>query len=159
MAKQFLFDLDQYDLSTVKVTQAQIAEINPHRGDMALLDGVFHMNGPGETLWAIGYKDIRDDEFWVPGHIPGRPVYPGVLMIETAAQLASFLFIHEQPDTEFMGFTGCNDAKFRGQVVPGDRLLILGREIKRNRRRIVCYCQGVVDGKMVFEVEITGMPI
>ena len=159
MAKQFLYDLSEYDLDHVDVTKEQIAEVNPHRGDMALLDGIIWHNQPGEKLAAIGFKDITEDEFWVPGHIPGRPVYPGVLMIESAAQLASFLFIDEQPDTEFMGFTGCDAATFRGQVVPGDRLYILGLEIKRNRRRIVCYCQGVVDGKMVYEVEITGMPI
>ena len=159
MASQLLFDLDDFDVTRDVVTREQIEAVNPHRGHMMLLDGIIAKQNPGEKLWAIGYKDIRDDEFWVAGHIPGRPIFPGVLMIEAAAQLASYLFLDEAKDTEFMGFIGCDNVKFRGQVVPGDRLHILGVELKRNSRRIICQLQGVVDGSLVFEAKITGMPI
>ncbi len=159
MASSLLFNLDEFDLNQVVVTRQQIETINPHRGDMMLLDGIFAKNEPHEELWAIGYKDIGDDEFWVAGHIPGRPIFPGVLMIEAAAQLASYLFLEQCEKTEFMGFIGCDNVKFRGQVVPGDRLMIMGVELKRNSRRIICQLQGVVNNSLVFEAQITGMPI
>ena len=87
MAPSLLFDLSKYDLNTVKFGVDVIESINPHRGAMRLLDGVYDCNlqAPAEVL---AYKDIRDDEFWVPGHVPGRPLFPGVLMLEAAAQLA-----------------------------------------------------------------------
>lgn len=159
MAKAFLFDLEEFVHRTPRVDQEQIKKVNPHRGDILLLDGIFDHSTMDEKLWAVGYKDIRDDEFWVPGHIPGRPLYPGVLMIESAAQLASYMFLSQRPHNSFLGFTGCNAVKFRGQVVPGDRLIIMGQEIKSSARRIVCYIQGIVNGEMVFDAEITGMPI
>lgn len=159
MAKELLFDPTQYDVESLAATREQIEAINPHRGDMMLLDGIFEHSGMDEKLWAIGYKDVRDDEFWVPGHIPGRPLYPGVLMIESAAQLASYMFLASRPDNKFLGFTAVDAVKFRGQVVPGDRLIVMGQEIKSSARRIICYIQGVVDGSMVFDAQITGMPI
>ena len=55
---------------------------------MEHLNGVNYYDHNGKI---VGYKDVREDEFWVEGHIPGRPLLPGVIMIEAAAQLASFL--------------------------------------------------------------------
>jgi 3-hydroxymyristoyl/3-hydroxydecanoyl-(acyl carrier protein) dehydratase len=57
----------------------------------------------------------------------------------------------------FLGFTRCDETVFRGQVVPGDDLFILARQVERNRRRFVSRAQGVVNGKLVFETLITGM--
>ena len=68
-----------------------------------------------------GYRDVRDDEFWVRGHIPGRPIFPGVLMIETAAQLVGYYAMSKMPSQGFLGFGGVEDVKFRGTVVPGQR--------------------------------------
>jgi len=59
----------------------------------------------------------------------------------------------------FLGFTRCNDVVFRGQVFPGDRLLLLSQEIEFNRRRFISKAQGVVGDKLVFEGTITGMVI
>ena len=64
----------------------------------------------------VGFKDIRDDEFWVAGHIPGRPLFPGVLMIETAAQLASFYTKKFVGWKGFVGFGAVENCRFRAQV-------------------------------------------
>ena len=158
MAPQLLFDLSGIDLDHVDIDAGGIEAVNPHRGDMRMLDGIIWHDHAGQTGYTLAFKDIRDDEFWAPGHIPGRPLFPGVLMIEAAAQLASFMIIHYGGQSGFIGFVGCDKVKFRGQVVPGDRLLLLGDPTEVKPRRSICQLQAVVNGDLVFEAKITGMP-
>lgn len=155
MAPPLLFDISALNPDELVYDVAGIEAINPHRGPMRQLDGVFYEQDG--RLAAV--RDIRHDEFWVDGHIPGRPLFPGVLMIEAAAQLSSFYCLKRMADVQFMGFAGVDGVKFRGQVKPGDRLIVLVQEIEFRRRRCVCDSQGVVDGTLVFEARITGMPI
>ncbi|MEO0586479.1 MAG: 3-hydroxyacyl-ACP dehydratase FabZ family protein [Planctomycetota bacterium] len=157
MPPPLLFDIDGLDLSTHVHTVEDIEKTNPHRGVMRLLDGILYEDL--DARLTLAYRDVSEDEFWVPGHIPGRPLFPGVLMIEAAAQLASFTCLREMPGETFMGFAGVEGVKFRGQVKPGDRLYILLKQIELRRRRSVCDAQGVVDGQMVFEARIVGMPM
>ena len=155
MAPPLLFDISRIDLDAVCVDAAQIEEINPHRGDMRMLDGVTWISDDG--FEAMAFKELRDDEFWVPGHIPGRPLLPGVLMIEAGAQLASYMLVSHDPSIKFLGFVGCEEVKFRGAVVPGDRLMILGEALEMKPRRCICKVQALVDGSLVFEAKIKGM--
>ena len=160
MVPPLIFDLSAIDLDAVQYDAQGIEQINPHRGAMRMLDGIIHAKD--DFMEAVAYKDVRADEFWVPGHIPGRPLFPGVLMIEAAAQLASFLTMHHLPDggkDQFVGFVGADDVKFRGQVEPGDRLIIMSKVRVLRRRRTTCESQGVVRGTLVFEAAITGMTI
>lgn len=159
MAAEPLYDLSKLDLSHVAVSAERVGELNPQRGDMRQLDHVIWLTE--DSSGGVGVKRVRDDEFWVTGHIPGRPLMPGVLMIEAAAQLCSLLQqIQKGGDKmQFMGFTRCDDVAFRGQVVPGDTLYLLARQIKHSRRRFVSITQGIVDGSLVFEGRITGMEI
>src|SRR5439155_20441440 len=98
-------------------------------------------------------------EFWVPVHLPGRPLLPGVLMIEAAAQMASYMSLRRSSGVKFMGFAGARDVKFRGQVVPGDRLILIGKEADFRPRRWICDAQGLVNGTLVFEATIVAMPM
>lgn len=150
-----LFDYPDIDFASPMVDRAGIEAINPHRGPMVQLDGVgWWSDGRG-----VGFRDVKDDEFWVDGHIPGRPLMPGVLMIEAAAQLSSYVqqMCHPELQKSFLGFTRCDDCAFRGQVVPGDRLVLLAAMQKQNSRRFVSKCQGFVEDRLVFETQITGM--
>ena len=104
-----------------------------------------------------GYRDVKADEFWVRCHIPGRPIFPGVLMIETAAQMVSYYVMSLNPDKGFMGFGGVDDVKFRGVVEPGHRLIMVGKLIEYRPRRCIGATQGYVDGKLVYEGTITGL--
>ncbi|HOI54397.1 MAG TPA: beta-hydroxyacyl-ACP dehydratase, partial [Phycisphaerae bacterium] len=79
--------------------------------------------------------------------------------IEAAAQMCSLYFGLVSPGDKFIGFGGVDDVKFRGQVVPGDKLVLLGKLIELRPRRAVFDTQGVVDGRMAFQARITGMPI
>jgi 3-hydroxyacyl-[acyl-carrier-protein] dehydratase len=157
MVPALLFDLAGIDLDQVQYDTAAIERVNPHRGAMRLIDGVIYMS-PDLTR-AVAYKDVRADEFWVPGHIPGRPLFPGVLMVEAGAQVASFVTLCRFKEVKFLGFAGVDGVKFRGQVAPGDRLLLLGIETECRPRRVTCKIQGLVRGTMVFEATITGMPM
>lgn len=157
MASEPLLDLTTIDLHGVAATPEEVGRINPQTGHMRHLDHVIWI-APDLTM-AVGVKQVRHDEFWIPGHIPGRPLFPGVLMIEAAAQLCSFLFRSRTGEDRFLGFTHCDKTVFRGQVVPGDRMYLVVREIHFSRRRFTCAGQGVVDGRLVLETEITGMAI
>lgn len=159
MAPQLLFDLSEHDLDKVLHGPEHIESFNPHRGCMRLLDAIVWEDFSSLNPKAIGYKDIREDDFWADGHIPGRPIFPGVLMIEAAAQFASYLTMHTFEKVNFIGFAGVNDVKFRGQVVPGDRFYVLIDGFNMKPRRSVCRAQGVVNGQLVFEGTITGMPM
>ena len=156
MAIEPLIDLSKIDLANIVITPEKIGELNPQAGDMRHLDYVAHVSD--DKLTAVGIKKVKEDEFWVAGHIPGRPLYPGVLMIEAAAQISSILYhLNSEEKQLFMGFTRCDNCSFRGQVVPDDTLALVSIIRKFQRRRFVCDAQGYVDGKFIFEVQITGM--
>jgi 3-hydroxyacyl-[acyl-carrier-protein] dehydratase len=155
LASEPLIDLSTIDLSQIALSADEVGRINPQCGDMRQLDHIIHVNGGGGI--AVGVKHVTDQEFWVPLHIPGRPLMPGVLMIEAAAQLASIQYHLRTGEHRFIGFTRCDDTVFRGQVVPGDTLYLISEEVSFKRRRFVTRGQGIVDDKLVFESRITGM--
>ncbi|MCC5831083.1 MAG: beta-hydroxyacyl-ACP dehydratase [Phycisphaeraceae bacterium] len=157
MAAGPLFEYESLDLDQPMFTLEALEKVNPHRGIMRLLDQVVWESEDGNR--AVAYRDINADEFWVPGHIPGRPLFPGVLMLEAAAQLASFVTLRKMPGVDFMGFGGVDSVKFRGQVTPGQRLIILCQQIEFRPRRSICQTQGWVEGRLVFEGVITGLPM
>lgn len=154
-----LFDITRMDLTKVAASTEGVEQVNPHRGPMRMLDRVIWFND--ESTIGLGVKEIRDDEFWVEGHVPGRPLLPGVLMIEAVAQLCSFLQGRKpQADkSRFIGFIRCDDVVFRGQVVPGDTLYLLAEEIECRRQRFTSKTQAFVNDRLVFEATISGMVI
>lgn len=154
MPPQLLYDISGIDLTHVICDQEAIRAINPQRGDMEQLNGIVYADGPQGRI--IGYKDVRADEFWVSGHIPGNPLLPGVLMIEAGAQLASFYFHKFGGVAGFIGFGAADEVRFRQPVRPGCRLYILGLKTGERHRRLSCKVQGLVDGNLVFEAGIVG---
>ena len=154
MPPQFVFDISAIDLNQIAYDQEQVRVANPQRGEMEMLNAIIYADPSLGRI--LGYKDVRADEFWVPGHIPGRPLFPGVLMIEAAAQLASFYTRTFVGWKGFIGFGGVENTKFRQQVAPGCRLYLLGQKIWERHHRIYCTVHGVVNGQMVFETSIVG---
>lgn len=155
MPPKNLFDWQSLDLNRVLISQDDIYKVNKHRFEFQLLDGAFHMDHQAGEM--AGFRDVRDDEFWVRGHIPGRPIFPGVLMIETAAQLVSYFASTATGNSGFLGFSGVDQVRFRGTVVPGNRLIMIGKMVEMRPRRCIGATQGFVNGEMVYEGLITGM--
>lgn len=150
-----IIDLASIDISKTVLDRPALERWNPHRGPIVQLDRVVWTDE--RFSQAVGVKHVREDEFWVGGHFPGRAMMPGVLMIEAGAQLSSYLFYARRGEPCLAGFTRIDGVAFRGQVVPGDDLILLSREVKFKPRRFVSAIQGVVRDKLVFEAEITGM--
>ena len=132
--------------------------MNPQRLEMQQLDGVLWYDK--EKFLVLGYKDVTENEFWIRGHIPGRPLMPAVIMVEAVAQLSSFFVkqIYEEPG--FIGFASIDSAKFRAAVEPGQRLYLLGHITKfKKGRKYTTRTQGVVGDTMVFEAVVSGMRV
>jgi 3-hydroxyacyl-[acyl-carrier-protein] dehydratase len=159
MPPELHFDLAHIDFSHVVADREAIGKINPQRFEMQQLDAIIYMDGVDEII--IGYKDVRYDEFWVRGHMPGYPLLPGVLMCESAAQLSSYFLVtnYGLGDNDFLGFGGMENVRFRSPVRPGDRLVLVAKMIRYHRRQILVNVQGFVKEKMVFHGDIIGVPL
>jgi 3-hydroxyacyl-[acyl-carrier-protein] dehydratase len=158
MPPPLLFDLSTIDLQAAPIFDKQeICKFNLQQYEMQQLDGVLWYDK--EKFLILGYKDITDNEFWIRGHIPDRPLMPGVIMVEAAAQLSSF-FVKKIYELEgFIGFASIESAKFRSVVEPGQRLHLLGHITKFKRRKYTCSVQGLVDQTMVFNTVISGLEV
>ncbi len=148
-------DISSLDFENLVADREAIYGLLPHRYEFERLDGIVYFDT--EKDFVAGYHDVRDDDFWVRGHVPGNPIFPGVLMIETAAQLVSYASMEVSGRKGFLGFSAVDNVKFRGAVRPGDRLVIVGKMEEVRTRRCKGATQGFVDGKMVYEGVITGM--
>lgn len=151
--------LEPKDIPTdVIVDTEQLRAVLPHRFEMAQITAVTLLDG--ERKLVAGYKDVRSDEFWVRGHMPGYPLLPGVLMCESAAQLSGVYCHHFDLSVgDFLGFGGMDKVRFRGIVRPGDRLWIVGRTDRHSTRRMTFEMQGFVGKSMVFHGEFIGLPL
>lgn len=156
-----LFDITDVDFSARFKSREQIAEWNPHRGHMALLDWIVWQHP--DRCRGVGLKHLRGDEFWVPGHFPERPMFPGVLMIEAGAQLACYLYISRRPETSLVAFLRIEQAAFRATVGPGEDLYLLCDDVKVGRRNFTCDIQGLMgpapNRKIAFDARVSGMMI
>ncbi|HOJ44805.1 MAG TPA: 3-hydroxyacyl-ACP dehydratase FabZ [Bacilli bacterium] len=102
------------------LSRKDIEAIIPHRQPFLLIDEIIELI---PTKRAVGTKLVNADDFWVPGHFPGMPVMPGVLIIEALAQVGAVcLLTHDSFKGKLAYFAGIDNAKFRRKVIPGDVL-------------------------------------
>ena len=157
MPPKQLVDLATLDMNQVEDDIEGIRKYNRQRHEMELLSAVVSFSA--EDRFVVAYKDTSEEAFWVRGHIPGRPLMPGVLICECAAQTCSYYYGRSVGKDQFLGFAGMDGIKFRGQIVPGDRLVMIAK-VREMKSRISAFdCQGFVNGKMVFEGTIHGVAL
>jgi 3-hydroxyacyl-[acyl-carrier-protein] dehydratase len=100
--------------------RAAIEAILPHREPFLLIDEVLELE-PGERV--VARKRVRDDEWYLRGHFPGRPVMPGVLIVEAMAQTGAVAVLSEEENRGRLAlFAGIDDTRFKRIVEPGDQL-------------------------------------
>jgi 3-hydroxyacyl-[acyl-carrier-protein] dehydratase len=151
-----LIDPLAYDQAPIIMGPERLREMNPQRFEMEQLTGVLAFEPEQELI--VGLREVRADEWWVRGHVPGRPILPGVLMLEAAAQLGNALLNLGFPDRKGLwGFGGIDAVKFRGMVVPGDKLIIAVKALDVRKRVSKFVFQGFVREKRVVEGAVVGM--
>ena len=127
----------------------QIRDILPHRYPMLLVDRIVEVADDR----IVGLKNVTANEPFFQGHFPCYPVMPGVLIVETMAQVGAVLLLRavEKRDDKLVFFTSIEEAKFRKPVVPGDQLRVEMQVLRR--RATVCKMSGrvTVDGTLVAE--------
>lgn len=133
----------------------EIKKIIPHRYPFLLVDCIEEME-PG--VKAVGYKNVTANEPYFQGHFPEKPVMPGVLIVEALAQVGAVAVLSlEQNKGKLAFFGGIDKAKFRRQVVPGDRLKLETEIIKCKGPMGIGRAIATVDGKTACEAEIKFM--
>jgi 3-hydroxyacyl-[acyl-carrier-protein] dehydratase len=144
--------------STGSMTTAEIMEWLPHRYPFLLIDGVRNLR-PGESIDA--WKNVTINEPFFQGHFPGRPVMPGVLIVEAMAQaggILSYMTSRERNPGVIYYLAGVDEARFRRPVSPGDRL-DFRITVDNIRRGIWFYnCEATVGGARSVSAKITCAP-
>jgi 3-hydroxyacyl-[acyl-carrier-protein] dehydratase len=145
-------EADQGSAKKKTMSIREIMEILPHRYPMLLIDRITQFEA---MQHAVGYKNLTINEPFFQGHFPGNPVLPGVYMIEAMAQLGGTLIM--EPD-EFHQLTplltGIENARFRRQVIPGDRLDMEVTMLRMRSRMGWVNGTAHVDGKLVCSAEL-----
>lgn len=143
---------------TIDFDTRRIMETLPHRYPFLLIDRITDLD-PGKSITAL--KNVTINEPYFQGHFPGRPIMPGVLIIEAMAQAGGVLGHVTLGDVEprpLFVLASIANARFRRTVLPGDQLEIRV-EVENVKRGIWFYkCTASVDGKLAVSADITCAP-
>ena len=135
------------------LNKEEIKEIIPQRDPFLMIDEVEEYV-PGESCTA--YKNVSEDEYYFKGHFPGNPIMPGVLIVESLAQTGAVAILSmEENKGKNALFGGIDKIRFKKQVVPGDRLKLEVKIIKRKGPIGIGEAIATVDGKVAAKGELT----
>ncbi|MDD4955529.1 MAG: UDP-3-O-acyl-N-acetylglucosamine deacetylase [Candidatus Omnitrophica bacterium] len=138
--------------ATNQLSSEEIMKLLPHRYPFLLVDRIVDME---KFKRAVGIKNVTMNEHFFQGHFPGRPVMPGVLIIEAMAQVGGVLMLSgEENKGKLAYFMAANNAKFRRTVVPGDQLVIEVVAGKVRSKTGIVYAKAFVDEKLAAEAEL-----
>lgn len=132
-----------------------IQRILPHRYPFLLVDKIIDLELDKKV---VGVKCVTINEPFFPGHFPGQPIMPGVLIIEAMAQVSGILVLNSfiDPSNHLVYFMSINNAKFRKPVVPGDQLILEAEIVSKKKKYFSIKGAAYVDGNLVAEAEFMG---
>lgn len=154
-----VIDPTAFDFSRPIAGIEEIRAVNPHRHEFEMLSGIVHVDPVAKVI--VGFKDTTPDDFWARGHMPGFPIFPGVLMCEAGAQLCAYYYTTQGVGTpgSLIGLGGIDEVKLVRLVRPGERLVLVGTGLKVHRRLTRFRVVGYVGADRAFEAVITGVPL
>ena len=130
----------------------RIRELLPHRYPFQLVDKVIEIG----ANYIVGVKDITANEPFFQGHFPQEPVMPGVLTVEALAQTGAVAILSKEENKgKIAHFGGIQKCRFKGKVVPGDKVRLETRIIRQKGPLGVGEAVASVDGKVVVSAELT----
>jgi 3-hydroxyacyl-[acyl-carrier-protein] dehydratase len=133
------------------LTSTEIQQIIPHRYPFLLIDRILEIE---PLKRAVGIKNVTINEPFFVGHFPGKPVMPGVLILEAMAQVGGVAMLYpEENRGKLAFFAGMDRVKFRRPVVPGDQLRMTAEIIKVRGTMGKLWAEAYVDGQLVAEAE------
>ncbi|MBW2442565.1 MAG: 3-hydroxyacyl-ACP dehydratase FabZ [Deltaproteobacteria bacterium] len=138
---------NQYDIQ-------KIIELLPHRYPFLLVDRVIELV-PDDRITAL--KNVTINEPFFPGHFPGQPVMPGVLIIEAMAQAGGLLAFESGSGSnrgKLIYFMGMDKVRFRKPVIPGDQLIFEAKILKWRSKVAKMSGTALVDNQLVAEAEL-----
>ncbi len=137
-----------------KIDIVEILRLLPHRYPFVMVDRIVSLELGKEI---VGLKNVTINEPFFQGHFPGRPVMPGVLILEGMAQVGGIMAYYSNPKaigSKLLFFAGIDKARFRKPVTPGDQLFFTLKLLKEKRSIMVMAATATVDGQLVAEAEL-----
>lgn len=132
----------------------EILNVLPHRYPFVMVDRILSID-IGKDV--VGLKNVTINEPYFQGHFPGRPIMPGVLILEGMAQVGGIMAFYANPETigkKLLFFAGIDKARFRKPVVPGDQIIFKLELLKQKRSIMVMSAKATVDDAIVAEAEL-----
>lgn len=139
------------------LTIERIIAMLPHRYPLLLVDRIVEME---KGVSAVGLKNVTFNEPHFLGHFPGKPIMPGVLIIEAMAQTSAIMVVEtlgKEAEGKLVYFMSIEEAKFRKPVTPGDSMYIHVKTLKTRGNIWKMACAAKVSDQLVAEAIITAM--
>ncbi len=151
---QQLLVSEMQEKSNITLNIHDITRILPHRYPFLLIDRIIDLQ-PNEEV--VGLKNVTINEPFFQGHFPGRPVMPGVLILESMGQTGGILLLNSvsQPDSKLIFFSAMENVKFRRVVEPGDQLKMVVRMVKARMGTYKMEAKAYVDNQLACEAMLT----